>query len=148
SELWAASAWPARPGVMWPPLGGGISERRAPEPVLASPNVVAPPPRVVAPHKAAAPPRGSKTQPEWTALIESLRKDIERFEGHGPRQVIPNDAAARAAESAASPKRRTRKAKNAQDEWGFFDPEQCGFSALLAKLEEVTGPKDDEPLDV
>jgi hypothetical protein len=26
----------------------------------------------------------------------------------------------------------------AQDEWGFFDPEQCGFSALLAKLVEIT----------
>jgi hypothetical protein len=25
-----------------------------------------------------------------------------------------------------------------QDEWGLFDPEQCGFAALLAKLEEVT----------
>jgi hypothetical protein len=25
-----------------------------------------------------------------------------------------------------------------QDEWGFFDPVQCGFAALLAKLDEVT----------
>ena len=25
-----------------------------------------------------------------------------------------------------------------QDEWGFFDPEQCGFSALLTKLDEIT----------
>ena len=24
-----------------------------------------------------------------------------------------------------------------QDEWGFFDPEQCGFSALIAKLDHV-----------
>ncbi len=28
--------------------------------------------------------------------------------------------------------------KPVQDEWGFFDPEQCGFAALLAKLDEVT----------
>ncbi len=25
-----------------------------------------------------------------------------------------------------------------QDEWGLFDPEQCGFAALLAKLDAVT----------
>jgi hypothetical protein len=30
------------------------------------------------------------------------------------------------------------KGKPVQDEWGFFDPEQCGFAALLAKLDEVT----------
>jgi len=29
------------------------------------------------------------------------------------------------------------KGKPIQDEWGFFDPEQCGFAALLAKLDEV-----------
>ena len=34
--------------------------------------------------------------------------------------------------------RRTRRAKPIQDEWGFFDPEQCGFAALLAKLDEIT----------
>jgi hypothetical protein len=28
-----------------------------------------------------------------------------------------------------------------QDEWGFFDPDQCGFSALLAKLEEIESDK-------
>ena len=25
-----------------------------------------------------------------------------------------------------------------QDEWGFFDPSKCGFSALLDKLDEIT----------
>ncbi len=25
-----------------------------------------------------------------------------------------------------------------QDEWGFFDPEQCGFSALIAKLDQIS----------
>jgi hypothetical protein len=28
--------------------------------------------------------------------------------------------------------------KPIQDEWGLFDPAQCGFSALLAKLDEIT----------
>jgi hypothetical protein len=30
----------------------------------------------------------------------------------------------------------------AQDEWSFFDPEQCGFAALVAKLDEITEDKD------
>jgi hypothetical protein len=27
--------------------------------------------------------------------------------------------------------------KPAQDEWGMFDPQQCGFAALLAKLDAM-----------
>jgi hypothetical protein len=39
-----------------------------------------------------------------------------------------------------------RKGKPAQDEWGFFDPEQCGFAALIAKLDEIIETADDAPL--
>ena len=38
--------------------------------------------------------------------------------------------------------RTDRPAKPVQDEWGFFDPQQCGFAALLAKLDEVTDSED------
>ena len=38
--------------------------------------------------------------------------------------------------------RRKQGPKPLQDEWGFFDPEQCGFAALLAKLEEITDSTD------
>jgi len=41
-------------------------------------------------------------------------------------------------------KKRRTKGHPAQDEWGFFDPEQCGFAALIEKLEEITD-KDDTP---
>lgn len=54
----------------------------------------------------------------------------------------PSPQAVRAAREAVvrnvARKKRARKPQPAQDEWGFFDPEQCGFAALLAKLEEVT----------
>ena len=47
----------------------------------------------------------------------------------------------------ANTKRSARpKVTPAQDEWGFFDPEQCGFAALLAKLDEIT-EQADEPRD-
>jgi hypothetical protein len=39
-------------------------------------------------------------------------------------------------------KKKKVKSKPAQDEWGLFDPAQCGFAALLAKLEEITEKED------
>jgi hypothetical protein len=36
----------------------------------------------------------------------------------------------------------TGRHKPIQDEWGFFDPEQCGFAALLAKLDEIIDTDD------
>jgi hypothetical protein len=71
---------------------------------------------------------------EWIALIESLRQDVERLRLE--RAEKPQQKAAKPSE-AKSPKT-GKKAKPVQDEWGFFDPEQCGFAALLAKLDEVT----------
>jgi hypothetical protein len=62
--------------------------------------------------------------PDWSSLMASLREDMERRRGAEP--------------AALKPKARTKTAKPAVDEWGFFDPEQCGFSALLAKLDEIT----------
>jgi hypothetical protein len=33
----------------------------------------------------------------------------------------------------------------AQDEWGIFDPNRCGFSALVDKLDEVSDKKPEQP---
>jgi hypothetical protein len=41
-------------------------------------------------------------------------------------------------------KKKRSKDGSAQDEWGFFDPDQCGFAALIEKLEEITD-EDDSP---
>jgi hypothetical protein len=65
--------------------------------------------------------------PDWSALMASLREDMERRRG-GERPA------------ALKQKPRLKAEKPAEDEWGFFDPEQCGFSALLAKLDEITSP--------
>jgi hypothetical protein len=63
--------------------------------------------------------------PDWKELMASLRQDMERrrAEEHRPP---------------ATRKPRSKTEKPAVDEWGLFDPEQCGFSALLAKLDEIT----------
>jgi hypothetical protein len=109
---------------MWPPLEGVPVEAPAPK----------------------------SEHPEWLELVASLRQDIER------RRKEPAKAAPLAALAAARPadvasvkevrpvkkqKTHASKDKPAQDEWGFFDPEQCGFSALLAKLDEITETTDD-----
>ena len=100
-------------------------------------------------------------KPEWVELIESLRQDIERLKveriapmsGAAPREEGP---AAIQAPDAGSPTRvvsrvhtpkrpffATKKApRPVQDEWGLFDPDQCGFASLLAKLSEVTEGND------
>jgi CheY-like chemotaxis protein len=43
-----------------------------------------------------------------------------------------------------SVRRRPNKPTPVQDEWGFFDPNQCGFEALLARLDAIAAKDDDE----
>ena len=81
----------------------------------------------------AASPSSGKSEREWVALIESLRHDVERLRGERDKPSGRKPAAV-----AAVTPHPEKKSKPPQDEWGFFDPEQCGFAALLAKLEEVT----------
>src|SRR5439155_19539601 len=75
--------------------------------------------------KPETPAPSAKSEQEWVALVESLRLDVERIRTGRADQPAPRPAPA--------PSSRSRKAKPAQDEWGLFDPEQCGFAALLAK---------------
>jgi CheY-like chemotaxis protein len=48
-----------------------------------------------------------------------------------------------------SPPRKKEKPrkKPVQDEWGMFDPDQCGFAALVAKLDEITEEGTDQNAD-
>jgi hypothetical protein len=56
-----------------------------------------------------------------------------------PRPPRPSSPSASASVQAAAPRpKRFPERKPIQDEWGFFDPAQCGFAALLAKLDEIT----------
>ena len=40
-------------------------------------------------------------------------------------------------------RRRAHRAQPVADEWGFFDPNQCGFPALIAKLDEIAARESD-----
>jgi hypothetical protein len=111
-------------------------------------------------------------RPEWLDMVESLRHDVQQLQTDwgapstiGPNlsvsqlDEVPDQTAHFGTEPAALPAstpapekprgksknhRPAKKKKHPQDEWGFFDPEQCGFAALLTKLEEIT---DDDPTD-
>jgi hypothetical protein len=61
-----------------------------------------------------------------------------------PRSTVARESE-RASVSAHTPSTRSKNhPKPIQDEWGFFDPEQCGFAALLHKLDEIL-ENDDQP---
>lgn len=97
------------------------------------------PPKPPAPRRKAA-----KHKPDWSELIASLRVDVERMkaEGTNPTKRHQQSAVRQAAKpSAPAPARKAPKPT--QDQWGLFDPEQCGFAALLAKLDEVAEPAKD-----
>jgi hypothetical protein len=94
---------------------------------------------------AVAAPASSASQPSTFTAPESVPaaagvslSDID---------VVPQDPQQQAAEDGENgdkKKKKRSKASPAQDEWGFFDPDQCGFAALIEKLEEITD-KDDTP---
>lgn len=140
-ELWMPLSLSG--GFRWPKLEGVTAE-------FIDPREQA---RQAAAERAArAAQKAEPPKPEWSALIASLRKDIERLRGENqtsvpapaaPRATKPAPVALRPSADAAAPKPKPRAPKPAQDEWGFFDPEQCGFAALLAKLNEITETGDD-----
>jgi hypothetical protein len=53
----------------------------------------------------------------------------------------PQTSAPKPAPKRARPKPR----RPIEDQWGLFDPEQCGFAALLAKLDEISARDDATP---
>jgi len=61
------------------------------------------------------------------------------------RKAADFEPPAKVAASIVAPKmrKRGRRAQPAQDEWGFFDPSQCGFPALIAKLDEIASRESD-----
>jgi hypothetical protein len=132
---------PAAPRAVPPPSPAVVVPRAAPAPL---PSIQVPRSAPAAAAAAAPRPAGSaakSTRPDWSELVASLRKDIERRRVEPPQEKPkpkPSTTEAAAAPAPAPVMRRSRKAKPIQDEWGFFDPEQCGFAALLAKLDEIT----------
>jgi len=80
---------------------------------------------------------------DWIDMLEALRRDIDRLRVERTEASLPSVAAAAETseddeQAASRRKKRKKEPPPVQDEWGFFDPEQCGFTALLAKLDEIS----------
>ncbi len=88
-------------------------------------------------------------------VLSAIRRDIQHLrgdEGESPRTPDADDPSTdsparhwdRRDSLAWRPKMTPRLAPQVlpvQDEWGFFDPQQCGFEALRAKLNEMLQKK-------
>jgi CheY-like chemotaxis protein len=75
--------------------------------------------------------------PEPIALAEP-RPEPESLAIAGQEPAAIAAAAPPGPRTTTKKKDRTRARKPAQDEGGLFDPEQCGFATLVAKLNEIT----------
>jgi hypothetical protein len=153
-------------GYRWPRIEGIASEvidRREHKHEVTgttAPVVVAAAAAAVTPRTARPTPKAEThkaDRPEWSELIASLRQDIERLRGANqapvaapvaarPSQPAPPRPSAPTTEPAAAKPKAARGRKPIQDEWGFFDPEQCGFAALVAKLSEITDNNEETEL--
>ena len=87
-------------------------------------------------------------------LLTAIKRDIEQLRTDRPETGADPSASqessdhppagGRSGVAGAEParpaqtKKRKKGAAPVQDEWGFFDPEECGFAALLKKLDEIT----------
>jgi hypothetical protein len=100
-------------------------------------------------------------QPGWMHLLTAIKRDIEQLRTDRVEAVAPaaptiasadedestglNGANGTKARVPATAKKRKKAPVPVQDEWGFFDPQQCGFAALLAKLDEITDQEAEVP---
>ena len=78
-------------------------------------------------------PVGNKTQ--WPRMDALCAESVPAVNTPAP---APSPVRHRARPAVAAPVTRAPQAKPVKDDWGLFDPAQCGFAALLAKFDEVT----------
>lgn len=78
-------------------------------------------------------PVGNKTQ--WPRMDALCAESAPTINTPAP---APSPVRHKARPVAAAPVTRAPQPKPVVDDWGLFDPAQCGFAALLAKFDEVT----------
>jgi hypothetical protein len=81
----------------------------------------------------------------WISI--SLESPVE-LEAENTREPAPAAAAvAPAAKTRKKDRKKEPKPPAVQDEWGLFNPDQCGFPALLARLNELEKRADSDGED-
>lgn len=121
----------SEPAVPAPP-----APKPAPPVARAQAPAARPQPIVIRPAAAQAPPVAARQAP----AVRPQPIVVGAPAAVAPAPVAEAPAIAAPAVDPPLKKRRT-KSPPAQDEWGMFDPQQCGLAALRVKLNELTeGP--------
>jgi hypothetical protein len=127
-----------------------VVEEEEPEGIEAAPSIETPASEEIP---------DSTSRNDWSDLLDAMRREIEvaqssaQPQSTGPESnsrtvehnapatspETPEPAPAPVAASAPARKKKVRRVP-AQDEFGFFDPKQCGLSALFAKLDTISPP--------
>jgi hypothetical protein len=107
------------------------------------------PASLIEPSEEATPEEPTEVETADASAAPAPRKRDKHRKKSDKRQPLKaqKPAATAAAPPAAPPAapRPPQPQEPAQDEWGLFDPNQCGFAALVDKLNEVTDEKDQKP---
>jgi hypothetical protein len=78
---------------------------------------------------------------------EGLASETRSGEGRSTKDAPrgKREKSSKKGSKGASAKPRRPDKEPVQDEWGIFDPDRCGFAALVDKLEEVSEEKEQAP---
>jgi len=148
------SAQPASPSVETSAGTGATQPRPGTAPITSFETALAAIRAAwAAPPDARTTPAASAKAPARPAQVEvDLTGDIDAIEPMDRSQPqsegLPADESSRQRSLKAKknapqpPQARAANGGPVQDEWGIFDPNQCGFSALVDKLDEVADPQD------
>ena len=98
-------------------------------------NPLAPPPR-----REASPP-----STPYVPVAETARLEHSSPERPGDRRKKSGKRGEKAAKHTSQREQPQAPVQPVQDEWGIFDPNQCGFAALVDKLDEVSDEKPAPP---
>jgi hypothetical protein len=115
--------------------------------VDTEPVATEPPP----PEREVAPLTTSESPVEETAPAPRRIRATQRKKSDQRRPIKAQKAAPKPARMIAepvpdeSPKPARQNTEPVQDEWGLFDPNRCGFAALVDTLNKVTDEKEDKP---
>ena len=117
--------------------------------LLDEPTVTLAPPATAAVQRPFVPADSPEELDVYELAVEPDMKELESElvtppppESSGDRRKKPAKRTTKAAK-AKSPRQSQPQA--AQDEWGVFDPNRCGFAALVDKLDEVADDKVEQP---
>ena len=109
-----------------------VTVQPTPQPIATTPSVATTPPVTTTPPVATTPSANVELR-----LPSIAPEPAPGVTSAGSKRVAATTEPLPTMKTTAQPpKKKVRKPKPLQDEWGLFDPAQCGIAALVARLED------------